>query len=374
METVTGPEAQVLENDALRVSLDAATGGIGSVLDKATGRELIDQSAPYRLNEYLYVSGGDGTNIVDLGANKPAELTVHEPTDVTVTKTVLPGLGAWVRTEAKCEKTPRVGSLVALYDGHDAVGLANFVAREPERRKEAAYFAFPFAATNPEVRLEIPNGVMRPGADELPGSCKEWYALQHFARVASEAGGVAWAAVDAPLVCVGDINRGLWPEELKVANGHLYSYAMNNYWFTNYKADQSGEMVFCYAFSPRPGNDAEAARFGWQFAMAMHPTYAVVPAQDGPLPSEPTSLCRVRPDSVAITAIKAPEVGSGFVVRLFSYDEGPVTARLKVGLPGLHKATLCNLVEEPLEELPMAGGEVKLRVKPMAPVTVAVRP
>lgn len=374
VQTVTGDDAGELENESLRLIMDPATGGIASLIDKATGRELVDQSAPHTLNEYLYVSGGDGTNIVDLGSNKPAELTVHEPTGVTLTKTVLPGLGAWVVAEGQCEKTPRLHSRVALYDGQASIGIANSLTREPERKKEAAYFAFPFAATNPEVRLEIPNGVMRPGVDELPGSCKEWYAVQHFARVRSDEGDVTWSSVDAPLVCVGDINRGLWPEQIEVKNGHLYSYAMNNYWFTNYKADQGGELTFCFGVSARGAGDADAARFGWQFAIWMQPTSVVIPeAQDGPLPSAPTSLCRVSPESVAITAIKPPEVGSGLVIRLFSWEDRPVTAKVRLGVTGLRKAALCNLVEEPIEPLALRDGEIDVPVRPMTPVTVVVR-
>ncbi|MBM3499128.1 MAG: hypothetical protein FJX74_10710, partial [Armatimonadetes bacterium] len=361
-----------LENEHLRVTFDAQTGGIASLLDKATGRECVDPAAPYTLNEYLYVSGGDGTNIVDVGANRPAELTVHRPRDVRLTKLVLPGLGAFARVEATAEKTPALSSHVWLGATAPYLQVVNSLTREPERKKEAAYFAFPFAATNPEVRLEIPNGVMRPGIDELPGSCKEWYAVQHFARIKGDEGEMAWVSADAPLVCVGDINRGVWPEQLEVKTGHLYSYVMNNYWFTNYKADQGGEMVFRYALTPRVAGDAEAARFGWQASMSAQ-YRAIHQAQDGPLPSTPTSLCRVAPESVAITAIKPPEVGSGLVIRLFSYEEKPVTAKLRLGLPGLRKATLCNLVEEPIEALPIRDGELEVRVRPMRPTTVVVR-
>jgi len=371
-QAITGVHALVLENEHLRVRFDPATGGVASLLDKATGRECVDQTAPHKLNEYLYVSGGDGTNIVDLGANKPAELTIHEPRDVRITKAVFPGLGAWVVVNAQCEKTPSIQSVVALWDGSDRLETANRLSRESERKKEAAYFAFPFAATDPEVRLEIANGVMRPEMDQLPGACKEWYGLQHFARIAGKEGSTAWASPDAPLVCVGDINRGLWPEKLEVRNGHLYSYVMNNYWFTNYKADQSGDFEFHYAVTPRAANDAEAARFGWQAAMPLH-AQVINGAQDGPLPSRPTSLCHTNRRGVLITAIKAPEAGRGLIIRLFSLEPRAVTVRLTVGVPNLPTATLCNLIEEPVSELPMADSTVTLRLKPQQPTTVWVR-
>jgi alpha-mannosidase len=365
----TGPP--VLENGALRLTFDPKTGAVASLVDKRTGRECVDQSAPHKLNEYLYVSGGDGTNIVDIGANKPADLTIHEPAITRITKVVLPGLGAWVAVEGQCEKTPKLGSVVMLWGDEDRVFITNRVTREAERKKEAAYFAFPFGATGPEVRLEIPNGVMRPEVDQLPGACKDWYSLQHFARVSGKEGSLAWASPDAPLVCVTDINRGLWLEKLDVKNGHLYSYIMNNYWFTNYKADQSGDLEFRYAITTQADTDAAAARFGWQAAMPLG--CQVIPAaQDGPLPGKPTSLCRVNRPDVFVSAIKAPEAGPGLIVRLFSLASKPVTVRVTLGVP-FSTATLCNLIEEPVESLRADGSSFSVRVKPQQPTTVWAR-
>jgi len=366
------PGPPVLENASVRLTFDLKTGAIASLVDKRTGRECVDQSARYKLNEYLYVSGGDGTNIVDLGANKPANLTVHEPTASRLSKVAFPSLGAWVAVEGQCEKTPKLRSVVMLWGEGDRVLITNHVTREAERGKEAAYFAFPFAATDPEVSLEIPNGVMRPEVDQLPGACKDWYALQHFARVTGKEGSVAWASPEAPLVCLGDINRGLWQEKLELKNGHLYSYVMNNYWFTNYKADQGGEMEFAYALTTSAATNAEAARFGWQAAMPVH-CQVISGAQPGPLGSHPTSLCRVNRPGVIVTTIKAPETGRGLIVRLFSLEPKPVTARLTLGLPGLTRATLCNLLEQPLSELPMKDSTVTVRVKPQQPTTVWVK-
>jgi hypothetical protein len=219
---------------------------------------------------------------------------------------------------------------------------------------------------------------MRPEIDQLPGACKEWYAMQHFARLTSKEGNLAFASLDAPLVCLGDINRGRWPEKLELRNGWLFSYVMNNYWFTNYKADQGGPvpMGFEYSITTQAASDAEAARFGWQAAMPLQ-RRVIEKAQQGPLPSS-GSFCRaadgspsaVAPEGVIITAIKAPEDGRGVIVRLLSMESKPVVAKLTVGLPGIRSATLCNLVEEPIGPLKMDGAVVSVPVRPFAPTTV----
>jgi uncharacterized Fe-S radical SAM superfamily protein PflX len=55
--------------------------------------------------------------------------------------------------------------------------------------------------------------------------------------------GVTWATVDAPLVEVGAIAAETpWMRTI-APSSTLFSYVMNNYWHTNYKADQEGPTV-----------------------------------------------------------------------------------------------------------------------------------
>ncbi len=105
---------------------------------------------------------------------------------------------------------------------------------------------------------------MRPEVDQLPGACKEWYAVQHFARLTSKEGPLACDVSG----CAAGLPRRHQPRALagssELKNGWLFSYVMNNYWFTNYKADQGGQMAFSYSITTQAATDAQAARFGWQ--------------------------------------------------------------------------------------------------------------
>jgi hypothetical protein len=57
---VQKPSATILESRYHRVEVDAVTGVIKSLRDKALERELVDSAAPYGLNQMLYVSGASG--------------------------------------------------------------------------------------------------------------------------------------------------------------------------------------------------------------------------------------------------------------------------------------------------------------------------
>jgi alpha-mannosidase len=51
-----------------------------------------------------------------------------------------------------------------------------------------------------------------------------------------------------------DAKKNNWNRDL-IQNGVIYSYAMNNYWHTNYKADQPGVTSFRYSLFPHSGYD-----------------------------------------------------------------------------------------------------------------------
>jgi alpha-mannosidase len=96
---------------------------------------------------------------------------------------------------------------------------------------------------------------------------------------------------------------------------------MNNYWHTNYKADQDGPVTFRYAVRPHGAfRAADAARFG---AEAREPLL-VVPAA-GPAPSGQPLLV-VAPAEVLVTALRPGPDGRSWLVSL--YNPGPEEQRV----------------------------------------------
>src|SRR5579872_7380949 len=67
------------------------------------------------------------------------------------------------------------------------------------------------------------------------------------------------------MMTFGDIARGVWPTRFGQRNGTVFSYVMNNYWDTNYRAEQGGSFTFRYvvtsASSFAPG---DLSRVGWE--------------------------------------------------------------------------------------------------------------
>ncbi|MFA5191449.1 MAG: discoidin domain-containing protein [Verrucomicrobiia bacterium] len=337
----------VIENDKLRVRLDEKTGGIVEL--RATGIEanLADTASGHAINDYLYLIGDD---LAALQRNGPVKITVRDR-GLLVTSLL-------VESDAPgCHKLSREIRLVAgadyveLLDTVDKKRLeaASYTAKEG---KESVNIAFPFNVPGGDVRLDVPFGVFRPEAGQMPSACKNWLTAGRWADVANKDFGVTWVTLDAPLVQVGGItatllnsqtNPDTWRKKIEPTQ-KLYSWAMNNHWHTNYRAYQEGPVQFRFILRPHrgPSADAENSRFATGFSQPLVAT----PAR-GRAPS-PTPLLRVEPADVLVTALKPSDDGKAWIVRLFGAGGTPASAKLTWSKPAPRRVWLSDTSEKPL--------------------------
>lgn len=370
-----------IENQFYRLTVDTQTGGLKSLFDKTAHRELLDPAAPYKLNEYLYVSGGEGSLILNFTfGTPPASLTITEPEPATITQVSQTPLGRRLIVETKSKNTPKIVSEYLLYDALKRVDIVNTVEKDEVRAKEAVYFAFPFAAQTPALEYQIQNGWCRPNEDQMPGACREWFTPQNVVHVRDGDFSVAWATPDVPLVTLTDINRGLWLAHLPIKNGHVYSYAMNNYWFTNYRAQQGGRFVFHYSITSGRNLCRETlARFDedTRTPVVAYPflsSFSAAISQAGrPLPAGGGSFLTCAAPNLEMVTFKEAEDGAGFILRFREIAGRRGEAEIKLPLFKVSAAHLCNGVEDNQQQLALAGDTVKVPYKPNAFTTVRLK-
>ena len=372
---------ETIENEFYRLTVDAQTGAIKILFDKTAKRELADAKAGRGLNEYLYVSGGEGTLMMNhTFGTPPANLTLTAPEGGQVVENVKTPLGHRIVVVAKSKNTPSIRSEYLLYDRLQRVDIVNTIEKEETRAKEAVYFAFPFAAEKPALEYQIQNGWCRPNDDQMPGACREWFTPQNLVHVQDGEFGIAWSTPDAPLVTLTDINRGKWLEHLPINNGHVYSYALNNYWFTNYRAQQGGRFVFRYSITSGRNLGREAlALFDADtrspvFAYPHLSSFSAAIAQAGrPMPAKGGSFLSLDAPNLQVVTLKEAVDGEGFILRLRETAGRRGEATL-AGLIGFREAWLCNGVEDKKAKLAAAGAGRIVPYQPNAFVTVRFVP
>jgi hypothetical protein len=106
---------------------------------------------------------------------------------------------------------------------------------------------------------------MDPARDALPGSCREFVGVHSALDAAGPKGGIALGVLDSPLVELGGLvderpnPAGIrhWKPE-PYAGTTVHAYLLNNYWHTNYKAEQQGLLRFRFVLRPHGVEPPEA--------------------------------------------------------------------------------------------------------------------
>lgn len=370
-----------IESPFYRVELDPASGGIRSIYDKELNRELVDTQSPWRFGQYLYVTGGDEepNSILQYRAVSPRpELHPHAAKDGRVVSVEQTPWGWRAELASSTENTPEILTEIRIYKGEKKIQLIEEIDKKPELRKEAVYFAFPFAMTHPHFQYEIQNGVVDPAKDMYPGSGHEWFSIQHWISVEQNGLSATVMPLDAPLATFGDINRGEWPTEFGHRPGNIFSYVMNNYWHTNYRAEQGGHFRFRYVITSAVRTDeAVLSRMGWEESTPLE--HDQISSQDKaldlprPLNGNEASFLSIDDPNLVLDTWKPAEDGNGTILRFIDLGGEPRTVTIHAPLLSVGKIIATDAIER--DEKPIVPEDThtfKIRIRTHQILTVRV--
>jgi hypothetical protein len=285
--------------------------------------------------------------------------------------------GTVARLQSVALHTPTIETEIILFDGQKKVQFTNRITKEKVFTKEGVYFAFPFSIDDPEFLYETQNGYVNPARDMLPGAGLEWFSVQHWVAVKNAQILAAIVPVDAPLVSLGDVVRGVFPRTFGLRKASIFSYAMNNYWTTNYVAGQGGEFIFRYVLvSGHTMSPASLSQFG-RDAMTPFEQDAIFPQdrvnpQQVPLPPAQGSFLQLDSTSLVLNALKPAEDGKGIILRFTETngEAGHIKASLR--FMQLRTAWQCDAMERCREPLEVSANNFSFNVKPFQIVTLRV--
>jgi pterin-4a-carbinolamine dehydratase len=374
------PPSNRLENSFYRIEVDPSNGGVSSLFDKQLNRELVDVRSPYRLNEYLYVAGGDETDtqLVIFRKTLPlAKLAVSSSGPAKIIRVRRTSYGQILTVRTTGLHASLIDTDIMLFDHEKKIEFVNRFRKQPVRNKEAVYFAFPFALETSSFSYEIQNGWVDPSKDLLKGANLEWFAVQHWVKESASGVAIGLVLLDAPLVTIGDIDRGTWPERFEPKSSTIFSYVINNYWDTNYPRIQSGDFTARYVLtSGRDLTPEFLSRLGRASVIPLEMDWLNGFDKFGNpssiLQAVPTSFVRVDTPDVVLENWKVAEDGRGTILRILELAGHAVTAQLNFPLFKLECAWLANAAEEDQEECKVSEHLVEVPLKPHGIVTLRV--
>jgi alpha-mannosidase len=264
-----------------------------------------------------------------------------------------------------------------LFDTEKKIEIRYRVHKNYTTRKEAVYFAFPVALTSPQFAYSSQQGWVDPGQDLMGGAGVEWFSVQHWMAAHETNVAVGIVPIDTPMATFGDINRGLWPERFHPRSGTMFSYVMNNYWDTNYRAGQDGDFTFRYVVtSASKLNGGALTHLGMQEMRPVEVDHVVSQDKTGnperPLPPTGQGFLQTDGEGISLITWKPAEDGNGSILRLAETQGKSTEATVRLPHMQIASASLCTGVEDYKTPLLVDNRSIHLPFKRFQVLTVRI--
>jgi hypothetical protein len=153
---------------------------------------------------------------------------------------------------------------IRLFNTEKRLDIACSVTKKSIISPESFYISFPFNIKDGKHFTEVQGGVIETGKDQIKGSSNDWYTVQDFTSVRNSVSQVVIGSAEMPLMQFGAINTGRYTAGAMPQSTNLFSWPMNNYWVTNFNADQRGGHSWTYYLTTSGDiSNSFATKFGW---------------------------------------------------------------------------------------------------------------
>jgi hypothetical protein len=323
-----------LESPHYRAAIDSTTGGLSSLVHKATGTELRAAAKGRALCQTVYFDGKEHTL-----SDVKSEVTASGP------------VFARLRVTGKAQGI-EVTSFVTVYEDLDQVDFDLRINKPVSTKQDRLCQVFPVLRDGSTLRIATTGAVIRPRpqpeGDLLPGADTRRFAVQEFLNVSSENIGVTIAPLDAFV-----LRMDLDPVSIEaIGNDQNYKEVVK---------DQNGVTSFRFRYALR----AHAGGYDGRAAMAFGRSAATpLLAAIGRTPEPDKLLLTVDPARAIATCFKPADdaAAGGFILRLSEVagQPGPVT----IAVSGYKRAVQTDLLERDIKELKIVDGKVTFDLKP----------
>ncbi len=382
----------VIENEFFRLKADAARGGVVSLVDLKTGRELVSTKDENSLGSYMqerfaktnvdtftkaYTRGWAAQPGSDF--DKPIPPALQQPyaaltlTNWTMTVQTTPLAKTLILHSA--DATPLAKSVTLKYTlpaGRPYLDIEWIIDEKTANPlPEGGWLCLPFNLEKPKFELARLGSLIDPAKDIIEGGNRELFCLNSGMTVTGRDGfGVGLCPLDSPLVSLGE--PGLWKFSMQdfPRRARVFINLYNNQWDTNFPLWQDGSWDSRVRLWVVHGGNAEKNIItpSWD---AREPLIAA--SADGPrgkLPIGKTGL-KLSRHGVLVTLFGPDPYSDKTVLRV--WEQAGNSGSLTVNLPADFKATKAlpvNLRGEPAgDALEIHSGAFNFKLGAFAPAS-----
>lgn len=337
-----------VENEWYTIDFDPSRGTIHQLYDKALGKPLLSADAEWEMGEFIY-------EIID--SRHPMEKYTapqflrRRPERIRFERYEKGPIWDTYRFRGETVAGREPNNLMVdyrVYNVEKKIEVVYRLRKKAVTDPEAIYIAFPYEVEAGKIHLDVPGGNIEAGVDQIPGSSNDWYTVQNFATARSERSQVVMGSPEIPLMQFGAINTGRYEAGAMPQSTNMYSWPMNNYWVTNFNADQMGELQWSYFITSSTDNSiGYATRFAWENRIPF--LTRVLQADERSTAGFPAaSLLKIVPQNLLLVNMRPVEGERAVMLQLREID----------GKPARFEATSDKIAIQSIEERDVVGAPI----------------
>lgn len=320
----------ILENTFYRIVIDAETGAIASLFDKQLGMELVDKSSPWQLGQFIHETISNRSqleqfHLVSCQRNTLQNVAIQKMTEGPIWEGVHFAGGT-----PTAEDNSLLQCEIRLYKREKRIEFLYSLIKKGITEPEAIYIAFPFDLPKAEVLFETHGGLVLPGKNQLEGTASDWNAVQNYLAFRTGNGQIILGSDEVPLVHLGGLNLGEFRYIAEIEKPQVFSWVMNNYWVTNFRASQEGEFKWSYFLtSAQDTSHIHATRVAWGSRIPLL-CRVFPPGRSSNTPYE-RSLLEIDADNILLVSAKPVDNKNGIILHLRELEG--ISTEFKISSP-----------------------------------------
>lgn len=366
-EKVESPEMKadansgVIESPFFKATIDAKHGQIASLIDKKTGKELVDADAPQGFGQYFYERFGykqlsgwiDKSLYPQYQGHRFTFVAYDMPQDVAYSSALPQNMTLNLEKSAIDVKAVMTGTIpgpgqpqkisisLVLSGVNPIADLEISWQKQPETWPETAWICLPFKCNNPKFRLGRIGADVDPTKDMITDNANYhlWWVNNGVAIYNGKSeSGIGICSPDAPLVSLGEPGEYKFDKRYEPQKPYVYLNLYNNHWRTNFPAwigngQRMSARVRIWAYDKYT---TESSLYTPAMETRVPVQVACSKVKNGKLPNRQQGISLSR-KGVAVTAFDPNPDGEGTVLRV--WEQAGISGRLEVTFPDGAKFT-----------------------------------